>query len=58
MSLKSIMISGEMLSWSLQQYTSLTCVTMFPGLHAEGIYRIPGNKIQVDLLTTKYNEGK
>ena len=52
------MISGEMLSWSLQQYTSLTCVTMFPGLHAEGIYRIPGNKIQVDLLTTKYNEGK
>ncbi|XP_053384790.1 rho GTPase-activating protein 190-like isoform X4 [Mercenaria mercenaria] len=26
------------------------------GLHAEGIYRIPGNKAQVDLLTAKYNE--
>jgi len=27
------------------------------GLHAEGIYRIPGNKNQGDLLTTRYNEG-
>ncbi|XP_067656082.1 rho GTPase-activating protein 190-like isoform X6 [Haliotis asinina] len=26
------------------------------GLYAEGIYRIPGNKGQVDLLTSKFNE--
>ena len=31
---------------------------ILPGLTAEGIYRIPGNKAQVDLLTSKYTEGR
>lgn len=28
------------------------------GLDSEGIYRVPGNKVHVEQLTTKFKEGK
>jgi len=36
-----------------------TCVEFIEaeGMHTEGIYRIPGNKQQVDLLQAKLQEG-
>ena len=39
------------------QFFIMYCCFLLLGLTAEGIYRIPGNKAQVDLLTAKYTEG-
>ena len=36
----------------------IKCSIFFLGINAEGIYRIPGNKQQVEILQQRLTEGK